>query len=316
MLAGGYSWRLYFYVEIAFAGALLILAFLFVEETSYKRHTPSEVAISEENGERKVFSKDEVEKDDVPVDQVEVETMVPPRRSYLAQLKPWSGINRDEEFFMTIARSFTYYLVPSVVWVVTSFGIYIGLGALVVSVWHMPHLRSTDVASDGRGDIYSLFTDICVQVQLYFSYQDRCATVRTLFAIQGQFGTIADTFRTSRYLWNPENAGLIALGNVIGYGLAVPLTWTSDWLAAYLTRRNNGIREAEMRLGVLIPAGIIAPCGLIVFGMTAQRDLHWVGYFAGVAMCDWGSYFFFTFTLAYAIDSCKAYVKFHACFVR
>ena len=23
-------------------------------------------------------------------------------------------------------------------------------------------------------------------------------------------------------------------------------------------------------------------------------------------MCDWGSYFFFTFTLAYAIDSCKA----------
>lgn len=119
----------------------------------------------------------------------------------------------------------------------------------------------------------------------------------------------ANVCRTTRYLWNPENAGLIALANIIGYALAVPLTFTSDRLAAYLTRRNNGIREAEMRLGVLIPAGIIAPCGLIVYGLTAQRNLHWVGYFAGVAMCDWGSYFFFTFTLAYAIDSCKSKVE-------
>ncbi|KAK3113851.1 hypothetical protein LTR53_008426 [Teratosphaeriaceae sp. CCFEE 6253] len=108
------------------------------------------------------------------------------------------------------------------------------------------------------------------------------------------------------YNWKQENAGLIALGNLIGYGLAVPLTWTSDRLAAHLTKRNGGVREAEMRLGVLIPAAIIAPAGLIVYGLTAQHDLHWIGYFAGVAMCDWGSYFFFTFTLAYAVDSYTA----------
>ena len=131
MLAGGYSWRLYFYVEVAFAGLLVILAFLFVEETSYKRDSPNPSPSPSDDGERKVFSKDEVEKEGVPVEKVEVETMIPPRRGYLATLKPWSSINHDEEFFMTIARSFTYYLVPSVLWVVTSFGIYIGLGALV-----------------------------------------------------------------------------------------------------------------------------------------------------------------------------------------
>jgi hypothetical protein len=131
MLAGGYSWRLYFYVEVAFAGLLVILAFLFVEETSYKRNTPNKSPSPSNGEERKVFSQEEVEKEAVPVDQVEVETMIPPRRSFLATLKPWSSINHDEEFFMTIARSFTYYLVPSVLWVVTSFGIYIGLGALV-----------------------------------------------------------------------------------------------------------------------------------------------------------------------------------------
>lgn len=89
----------------------------------------------------------------------------------------------------------------------------------------------------------------------------------------------------------------------MGYLLAVPFTTSSDRLAAYLTKKNNGIREAEMRLGVLIPAMFIGPASLIVYGYTAQENLHWFGYFAGVAMCNWSAYFYFTFTLAYAVDS-------------
>jgi hypothetical protein len=122
-----------------------------------------------------------------------------------------------------------------------------------------------------------------------------------------------------------ENSGLIALANIIGYALAVPFTFTSDRLAAHLTKRNGMVREAEMRLGVLLPAMLIvcpssltplkipllipssqAPAGLVVYGVTAQNQLHWIGYFAGVAMTDWGSYFYFTFTLAYAVDSYPA----------
>lgn len=249
MLAGGYSWRLYFYVEAAFAAALLILAFLFVEETSYKRDTPNPSPTGSDQGERKVFGQGEVETESVPVDHVEVETLAPPRKTFMQTLKPWSVVNHDEQFFLTIARSFTYFAVPSVLWVVTSFGIYIGLGALA------------------------------------FNY------------------TFPILITSPPYNWASENSGLIALGNIIGYGLAVPLTWTSDRLAARLTKRNNGIREAEMRLGVIIPAAIIGPCGLILYGLTAQRQLHWIGYFAGVAMTDWASYFYFTFTLAYAVDS-------------
>ncbi|EMC94711.1 hypothetical protein BAUCODRAFT_557925 [Baudoinia panamericana UAMH 10762] len=252
MLAGGYSWRLFFYVETAFAGLLLILAFLFVEETTYKRDSPSGPALPNPDGEKRVFGQDEVLDSKTATHHVEVQTLVPPRRTFIETLKPWSAINHDESFFLTIIRSFSYFLVPAVLWVVTSFGIYIGLGALVFNY---------------------TFPSIIVQPP---------------------------------YGWKQENAGLIALGNLIGYGLAVPLTWTSDRLAAYYTKRNNGIREAEMRLGNLIPAAIIAPVGLIVYGLTAQYQLHWIGYFAGVAMCDWGSYFFFTFTLAYAVDSYNA----------
>lgn len=99
------------------------------------------------------------------------------------------------------------------------------------------------------------------------------------------------------------NSGLIAVASFIGYLLALPFTFTSDRLAAYRTKRNNGIREAEMRLPVLFPVLLLAPAGLIVYGFTAQRNLHWTGYFAGVAMDQFGSYFYFTFTLAYAVDS-------------
>lgn len=120
MLAGGYSWRLFFYVETAFAGLLLILAFLFVEETTYKRNTPNGPSIPNPNGEKRVFGQDEIdEKSSGDVEHIEVQTLVPPRRSFFATLKPWSAVNHDEQFFLTMFRSFTYYLVPSVLWVVT-----------------------------------------------------------------------------------------------------------------------------------------------------------------------------------------------------
>jgi hypothetical protein len=91
--------------------------------------------------------------------------------------------------------------------------------------------------------------------------------------------------------------------------LAIPFTSTSDRLAAYLTRRNNGIREAEMRLGVMLPAMLMAPAGLILYGFAAERQLPWIAYFLGVAIEQFSSYFFFTFTLAYAVDSYTANVS-------
>ncbi|KAI9695962.1 MAG: hypothetical protein M1820_008374 [Bogoriella megaspora] len=244
MLAGGYSWRLFFYVEFAFGCALLILAFLFVEETAYNRKqaTPGSPATLSED-----------EKGGVVADhREESSTALPKRRSFVQTLKFWGHYDPDVPFFMTSLRSFTYYLVPCVLWVVTSYGINIGLGALA------------------------------------FNY------------------TFPLKIAAPPYSWSQTNTGLIAIAYIIGYGLSIPFTPSSDRLAAYLTRKNNGIREAEMRLGVLLPAMIIGPAGLIVYGLTAQHDLHWVGYFAGVAMVDFAAYFYFSFTLAYSVDSYNA----------
>ncbi|KAJ5198006.1 MFS transporter [Penicillium cinerascens] len=247
MLGGGNSWRLFFYVEAAFAAALLILAFIFVEESTYHRskHLTQEISSSPSLA---MDPTDEMKNHPTQLENVS-SVSVPRRKSFLSTLKPWSAIDPEPEFFMTIARSFTYFLVPAVFWVISTYGLYIGLGALA------------------------------------FNY------------------TFPLKITAPPYNWSETNSGLIAVASFIGYLLALPFTSTSDRLAAYRTKRNNGIREAEMRLPALFPAILLAPAGLVVYGFTAQRDLHWIGYFVGVVMDQFGSYLYFTFTLAYAVDS-------------
>lgn len=104
MLSGGYSWRLFFYVEFAFAVALLIAAFFFVEESMYKRklvHIPDELTTTSEK---------------VSTTEVEVAPPNTTRKSWSQQLKIWNGIDHDAPFFMTMLRCFTYLLVPSMFW--------------------------------------------------------------------------------------------------------------------------------------------------------------------------------------------------------
>ncbi|EJD47757.1 putative MFS transporter [Auricularia subglabra TFB-10046 SS5] len=245
MLAGGFSWRLYFYVEIAFAGALFLLAFFFVEETMYKRAVPSGSSTPS-------IDEDKEGKGVKDADLKDVERShraIPIRKPFLQTLKPWSYVDHEAQFFMTMVRPFTYFFVPAVFWVITTYGIYIGLGALT------------------------------------FNF------------------TFPILITSPPYNWSETNSGLIAVATIIGYFLAIPFMSSSDRLAAFLTRRNNGVREAEMRLGVLLPVMFLSPAGLVLYGFTAERHLHWFGYFAGVALNQFTSYFYFTFTVSYAVDS-------------
>ncbi|KAI1196550.1 putative MFS transporter [Nemania serpens] len=243
ILAGGYGWQLFFYVEFAFGAALLLLAFFFVEETSYDR----KAAIL------KLMPTIESEK---VVDEViegsptrPSDARIPPRKSFVKSLSPWGRVDHEVPFFTMMGRSFTYFLVPQSLWVIASFGINIGLLALG------------------------------------YSY------------------TFPILITSPPYNWTVINSGLFAIAAVIGYAIAVPFTPSSDRLAAYFTKRNNGIREAEMRLGVMLPAMLLGPAGIILYGFAAEKGLHWTLYFVGGGLSYFAAYFYFTFTLAYAVDS-------------
>jgi hypothetical protein len=120
MLAGGYSWRLYFYVEIAFAGVLLIIAFFVVEETMYDRKSMvSTIAPTAENG----STSDSKEVHTQHTENENHITAIPDRKSFISTLKPWSHIDHEAEFFMTMVRPFSYFVVPAVFWVITTYGL-------------------------------------------------------------------------------------------------------------------------------------------------------------------------------------------------
>lgn len=112
MLAGGYSWRLFFYVEFAFAMALFILAFFFVEETAYDREKMKGVvgAATIEGGEK----GNSAGLEEIPSNSLS-------RKSFASTLKPWSRVY-EGPFLMVAVRSFTYFLVPSVFWVIATYG--------------------------------------------------------------------------------------------------------------------------------------------------------------------------------------------------
>ncbi|KAH7073465.1 major facilitator superfamily domain-containing protein [Paraphoma chrysanthemicola] len=109
------------------------------------------------------------------------------------------------------------------------------------------------------------------------------------------------------YLFKPDQVGYtnfaFAVGALIGLATAGPY---SDWVAARATRKNGGVREAEMRLPALWFYMVITMLSLILGGLAYQRQWAWGhiivwGYgFAGLSVTTVP-----TICIAYAIDCYK-----------
>lgn len=112
--------------------ALFILTFIFVEETSYDRkaqvHAELQSGESSSNIAEKTTPGNTREQIVTPSTSAPLAT-VPQRKSFVKQLAPWGRVDHSIPYFMTMARSFTYFFVPQVLWVITCYGIYIGLCA-------------------------------------------------------------------------------------------------------------------------------------------------------------------------------------------
>ncbi|KKY29194.1 putative mfs transporter [Phaeomoniella chlamydospora] len=93
------------------------------------------------------------------------------------------------------------------------------------------------------------------------------------------------------------------VGGLIGLATAGPL---SDKVAERATRRNNGIREAEMRLPALIPFFVTSVIGIVIGSCAIQYKWHWayilvIGYgLTGLCVTSVP-----TIAIAYAVDCYK-----------
>ncbi|KAH7125538.1 major facilitator superfamily domain-containing protein [Dendryphion nanum] len=109
------------------------------------------------------------------------------------------------------------------------------------------------------------------------------------------------------YNLNPEQVGYtnfaFVIGAVLGLATAGPY---SDWVAARATRKNNGIREAEMRLPALWIYMVVTILSIILGGVAYQHQWNWGhiivwGYGLGGLSVTTVP----TIAIAYAIDSYK-----------
>lgn len=121
--------KLFFYVHFAFACALMLATFLLVPETAYKRKMMIPPPNSVTNVERLPEKHTNVVTHSVNTSHsntasVELSgpAVVPAPHTYLSTLKPWNGVDHEVSFFGMILRSFSYFLVPQVLWVIVSFG--------------------------------------------------------------------------------------------------------------------------------------------------------------------------------------------------
>lgn len=115
------------------------------------------------------------------------------------------------------------------------------------------------------------------------------ATVAQLFA--GQYG------------FDSQAQGLVFLspfvGSLVGSWLCGSL---SDSIANYFTKKNEGIREPEMRLPVCIVATILTFLGALMSGLTYHYNTHWAGPVVGYGVLSAGAQVGVSLSMSYALD--------------
>jgi len=90
------------------------------------------------------------------------------------------------------------------------------------------------------------------------------------------------------------------LGVIIGSLVSGRL---SDWLTIKLARRNNGIMEAEHRLWPFVLCVVMVPGSLILWGVGAERGVHWFGLIFAMCCLAFTSTMGVTLSVNYLIDS-------------
>ncbi|KAF9886871.1 hypothetical protein FE257_010994 [Aspergillus nanangensis] len=100
---------------------------------------------------------------------------------------------------------------------------------------------------------------------------------------------IARVFPMPPYLFTPEQIGYMGLGPFVGnllgsfYG-----GFFGDWSIQFFSRRNKGYYEPEMRLYILHLPALTLCGGLIMFGATIDRGMHWIFPSVGGALFGFG----------------------------
>ncbi|KAJ5666379.1 uncharacterized protein N7477_008827 [Penicillium maclennaniae] len=114
---------------------------------------------------------------------------------------------------------------------------------------------------------------------------------------------VASAF-SSTYGFEAWQSGLCFSAAIVGCFFGIILGGhLSDWVADYFTRRNNGIREPEMRLPAIMVGAITGPLALALYGCGIQYKMHWMVPTLGIGLINFTITQATNVSLVYTIDS-------------
>ncbi|CAG7943208.1 unnamed protein product [Penicillium nalgiovense] len=118
--------------------------------------------------------------------------------------------------------------------------------------------------------------------------------------------SVAQLFSPPPYGFNSNGQGLFFLSPFIGSLFGVYFSGPGgDWIATFFTKRNNGIREPEMRLPTCLLAAFFTFFGALWFGLSYEHQMHWAMPVVGAGILSVGSQMGTTLGMNYALDCHK-----------
>ena len=107
-------------------------------------------------------------------------------------------------------------------------------------------------------------------------------TIGFLVAITSNFASAFSTV----YGFETYQTGLCFIASIISSLIGVFFGGhLSDMIADHFTKRNNGIREPEMRLPAMMISLITGPLSLVLYGVGIGKELHWIVPTIGLGLC-------------------------------
>lgn len=122
--------------------------------------------------------------------------------------------------------------------------------------------------------------------------------------------TVAQLFEP-QYGFGSQAQGLVFLSPFIGSLIGTYLCGSlSDSVANFFTRRNDGVREPEMRLPIMIVATLLTVLGALMSSLTYEQKTHWAGPIVGFGVLSAGAQMGVSLSMSYALD-CHREVRRH-----
>ena len=89
------------------------------------------------------------------------------------------------------------------------------------------------------------------------------------------FSTVAEILMDDPYNYSTSTTGLMCLGSLVGSCLGALAGSLSDYIVIFFAKRNNGVKEPEMRLYAMIFPFCFGAIGYMMYGWGAEQQDPW-----------------------------------------